>query len=441
MQAVKQLSQERYERPVDDESEKMVIATALAFPDTIEELVIGLKEQDFAHPIYADYYKVIKALYSENPGFDVVEFAERAGTLGSKVIGLMSKYGVSGAMMPGLIKKLKKVTKRRAIYDAAFVMASKALDQAWEPEQVLGEASQYIDNVTSESTPDPERIIDVVERQINNYQSDKRPGVETGWTDLDDSWAGFCPGEVTVLAARPSMGKTALAQEMAERTARKTGEPVLVFSLEMSNDYLVDRYISAKMGVNVDWFRRGTVPKEQFERTYQKVLAEYADLKLFLQDEPNVTTYDIQAQARKLKKAEGGLALVVVDYLTLIADDKERGESEHLKVQAMTRRLRAMAKNLKVPVLLLAQLSRELERRPNKRPTLPDLRESGGIEEAADNILFIYRDSYYNPECDEPNKAEIIIAKQKQGARGVTIPLFYDPAKGKWADMDWRNDL
>jgi len=420
-------------RPVDQDTEKMIIATALNYPETLEDAVGALSDYDFGHPVYQGLFKVIQDLYAEEGQVDLSAFVSRSGLEASKAVGLINE-AISGTMMPGLIKKLKEVTRRRAMYDAAYAMASKALDKATDTGEALNEATKYIDQISTDQLPEPERIIDVVERRINDYSAGRRPGTPTGWKDLDKTWAGFCPGELTILAARPSMGKTALAQAMAENIAQDTGAPVFIFSLEMSNDYLVDRYISSQMGINVDWFRRGTVPKETFEKTYPKVLEHYAKLKIYLQDQSNLTTHDIQAQARKTQKKEG-LGLIIVDYLTLIADEKDRGESEHLKVQAMTRRLRAIAKNLQVPVLVLAQLSRELEKRTDKRPTLPDLRESGGIEEAADNVLFIYRDSYYNPDTENQNQAEIIVAKQKQGPRGVTALLYYEPGKGIWGDL------
>lgn len=416
-------------RPADTEAERLALATALVYPDTLDDLMT-LAEVDFDSQQTRKLFRVICEMGREANEIDWVEFSQRSGLKQSDVVRLTA-LAVSGAMMPGLVKKLRDLSRRRAMIEAGTMLQQRAQDMSTETDALLAEAAGRIEDATLNTTTEPELIIDVVERRMDNLVAGQgTQGIPTGLIDLDEVWSGFFPGEITILAARPSMGKTALAQFMAQNVAEKTNMPVLFFSLEMANEYLVDRYISTTINSSVDTLRRGQVAKKYLEGQFDRVLKHFAALKIYLQDQSKITTQEIQAQARKIQKREG-LSLVVVDYLTLIADDKERGESEHLKVQAITRRLRTIAKTLKVPVMVLAQLNRGLENRQNKRPQMSDLRESGGIEEAADNVLFIYRDKYYNPDNGD-ERTEIIIGKQKQGPRGFTAYVDYQPDKGLW---------
>lgn len=430
---------EDFRVPSDVELEKLAIGTVLVFPDALEDF-LSLRSDNFYSDTGKACYKAIKELVNEGEtdwnegGLNWIKFAEKTGLKNSNVSKLANE-AISAAQMPSIVKSLQGLTKRRAMLKAAIEIQESVADRQADPDEMLSKALDYLEGAAVANAAEPVKIIDVVERRFDNLMGEEASseGVGTGLIDLDDRWAGFFPGELTVLAARPSMGKTAFAQMLCVEVAQKTKEAVLMFSLEMSNDYLVDRYISSELEVDVDLLRRGQVGQKYLNDRYAKVMEHFAKLPIYLQDQTKVTTHDILAQARKVQRQEG-LSLIVVDYLTLLADDREAGDSEHLKVQALTRRLRAIGKNLGVPVLVLAQLSREVERRPNNRPVLSDLRESGGIEEAADNVLFLYRDAYYNPESDDKS-TEIIIAKQKQGPRGVTAAVYYQPDIGVFRNL------
>jgi len=415
------------------ETEELAVATALSFPGAMDEF-LTLKADDFTAPKCKKAFEVIREVTDNGKkDFDIVLFKEKMGVEDREVSKWMT-MGFSETYMEVAVRSLKNLSRRRAVYLAAQKIFDKAGSEACDTDELIAEAGQLLDYASEGRAKAPEHIGDIVSRRFEQYQAgeDGQKGIKTGWADLDDIWAGFYPGELTVLAGRPSMGKTAFAQALSEGVAFRTNEPVLVYSLEMSSDYLGDRYISGRAGVDLDLWRRGRakVSPEAMEKTQ----SYYSSIPLYLQDQSEITTYEIQAQARKMQKDQG-LSLVVVDFLTLLGDVKERGESEHLKVSAMCRRLRAMAKSLNIPVLVLAQVSRAVEHTEDKRPRLSHLKESGGIEEAADNVLFIYREGYYFEGCEHPNKAEIIVAKQKQGPRNITAPLYYDPETGRFRNL------
>jgi len=424
-------------RPGDSGAERALVGAILRFPADADDAMTTLTEKDFDHTGYRNMFVALREQYLSDTwgsgGADWVQLAAKAKVEGSTIM-KMSDEAISGAQIPGLIRRLKDLTRRRAMVDAGILMAEKAHDYSIDSEELLAQAGSYIDDAAVSEAKEPVALIDVVEQVFDNYQGGKSmKGVPTGLTDLDDLWAGFIAPELTVMAARPSMGKSQLAFYLASQVAEYMKLPVAVYSLEMSTDQVALRYIASELGVEVDQLRREMVSKEKVESMSPQILTKYAKSQIMVQDEPNLSTIDILGQARQMKRTKG-LGLLVVDYLNLLADKKESGDTRATLFEEMTRRIRSIGKKLNVPVLLLAQLNRDCEKRDNKRPVMSDLKESGGIEASSDNIIFLYRENYYKPEITD-NTLEVILAKQKQGPRGVTAYVIYEPETGRFFNL------
>jgi replicative DNA helicase len=241
-------------------------------------------------------------------------------------------------------------------------------------------------------------------------------GVPTGFSDFDRYTAGLQPSDLIIIAGRPSMGKTALALNIGYNAAQMTKKAVAVFSLEMSKQQLGIRLLGFDAGIDATKLRTGFLRDKEWERLTDSA-NRLSELPVFIDDSSAISVLEMKAKCRRLKKNHD-LSLVVVDYLQLI-QSRKTAESRHLEISEISRMLKALAKDLNVPVLALSQLNRKVEDRPNKRPQLADLRESGAIEQDADVIAFIYRDEMYNPDLEENrNIAEIIVAKQRNGPTG-----------------------
>ncbi|MEN9406035.1 MAG: replicative helicase [Bacillota bacterium] len=246
-------------------------------------------------------------------------------------------------------------------------------------------------------------------------------GLATGFLDLDRLTSGLKPSELTIIAARPSMGKTALALNLAQNMAVRLGKVVAIFNLEMSAVQLAMRMLSAEGNIDAQAFRTGSLKEDDWEKV-ALAMSALSEAKIFIDDTPGITIYEMRAKLRRLK-SEHGLDAVVVDYLQLIGGSS-RIENRQQEISEISRSLKLLARELDVPVLALSQLSRAVEQRHDKRPMLSDLRESGSIEQDADIVAFIYRDDYYNEESEKKNVAEIIIGKQRSGPVGKVELLF-----------------
>jgi len=248
-------------------------------------------------------------------------------------------------------------------------------------------------------------------------------GLETGYVDLDEQLSGLQPSNLIVVGARPAMGKTSFALGMVAHAGVRLGQPVLLFSLEMSHLELTQRLLCAEARVDASRLRTGRLRESDWPKIGHAI-SRMSEAPIFIDDNPNLTVMDIRARARRLK-SQHGLSLVVVDYLQLMTG-RHGVENRQVEVSEISRGLKILARELQVPVVALSQLSRALESRQDKRPMLADLRESGSIEQDSDVVLFIYRDEIYNPDSPDRGTAEIIIAKHRNGPTGVTQLAFVD---------------
>lgn len=409
----------------DHEIESTAIGCAMQYNETTEDLM-KLTESDFTHPTLIELFKLIKNLYAEGHDISIVGINTKLKQAGiditiPQLVTIQNKAISSVDIIP-CIEKLRELTERRTLHKLGEYFTREASNTETTPTALIQKATDYIETCSTNKPP-PEAMNDVIARRIEEHKKGTlKQGIPTKLYDLDNKWGGFTAGELTVLAARPSMGKTALAQHFAEQFS----EPVIMFSLEMKREAIADRMLSKSLDVDLDDLRRGKVDKSKL-----KIPAPTA---IYIDDSSDVSTFDIMAQCRKLKRKKG-LGLVIIDFLTLLNDQREAGQSDHQKINDITRKLRNIANKLDVPVLVLAQLNRGVESRSDKRPTMADLRESGGIEEAADNILLLYREEYYNPTTEDKKIVEVIIGKQKQGPRGLIVKLFYDDTRGIFKNL------
>jgi replicative DNA helicase len=258
-------------------------------------------------------------------------------------------------------------------------------------------------------------------------------GTPTGFVDLDRMISGLKGSELIILAARPSMGKTAFALNLAQNVGVRAGKTVALFSLEMSASQLVMRMLAAEGNIDAQGFRTGNLNEEDWEKLTM-AMSTLSEAPIFIDDTPGITVYDIRAKLRRLK-AEHGLGLVVIDYLQLITG--RGGDSRQQEISEISRSLKLLAREFDVPVIALSQLSRAVEQRQDKRPMLSDLRESGSIEQDADVVAFLYRDDYYNEESEKKNIAELIIGKQRNGPVGK-VELLFLKNYNKFLSLDLR---
>jgi len=265
------------------------------------------------------------------------------------------------------------------------------------------------------------QLIDRVTELAENGAEDVT-GVRTGFYDLDRNTAGLQPGDLIILAARPSMGKTAFALNIAENVSVNEGLPVVVFSMEMGAAQLALRLVGSQGRIDQQHLRTGRLDNDEWGRLTEAV-ERLSKSAVFIDETPALTSPELRARARRQARQCGQLGLIVIDYLQLMAGSGD-GENRATEISEISRGLKALAKELHCPVIALSQLNRSVESRPDKRPMMSDLRESGAIEQDADIIMFIYRDEYYNKESKEPGVAEIIIAKQRNGPVGTTKLAF-----------------
>ncbi len=422
--------------PQNIEAERTLLG-GLLMEDGALLKVVELLEPDFfykeAHKII---YSAILELFDKNEPYDLVTVHNhlKSSGLSDKVGGAAYLAELTDILPLGSnIVNYAKIIRDKAILrnliEKSADILNRCFDEAGDVDELLERAETSIFEVTQTKIKQSFShvstvLIDTIKKVESLYERKELiTGVPTGFTDLDKITAGLQPSDLIIIAGRPSMGKTALALNIAKHAAAYEDVPVAIFSLEMASEQLVLRMLSAEAKVDAHELRTGFLQDNDWPR-----LTEAADTlsqaPILIDETPAITITEMRAKARRLKM-EAGLGLVVVDYLQLMRsrNTTERREQE---ISEISRSLKAMAKELQVPVVALSQLNRNVESRPNKRPQLADLRESGAIEQDADLIMFIYRDEVYNHSDDNPNKgkAEINVAKQRNGPIGTVTLSF-----------------
>ena len=325
----------------------------------------------------------------------------------------------------------EKAVKRRLIQVNEEIANTCYADQE-EMDTVLSETEEKIFRVlqargAAEFVPIDQVTINVMERIQEAYMSGAPvTGIPTGFIDLDNRTSGMQPSDLILIAARPSMGKTAFVLNLVEHAALKKRLSCMIFSLEMSKEQLVNRLLSMESGVDAQKIRTGQLTPSDFEMLLEAAVRVSGSPNLLIDDTPGISITELRSKCRK-RKLESGLDMIIIDYLQLMSGSGGRSsDSRQQEIAEISRSLKALAREMKAPVIALSQLSRACESRPDHRPMLSDLRESGAIEQDADVVMFLYRDDYYNKDTDHPNEAEVIIAKQRNGPIG-TVTLLWKP--------------
>src|SRR3954467_3152789 len=431
--------------PHSIEAEQSVLGAVLLWDGALYGLVIeeGLRPEDFYRDRHRLIYESMLALYQESQPVDPLTVTEHLRSRGelenaggqAEVDGLTGAVpAVGNALRYGRIVREHALLRR--LLAKTYEIQTAVLNRSEQPNVLVEMAERGILEVAHDDrTKDFRQVGEVLEVEIDKWQKLSREGISltgtpSGFADLDEINGGFQPGNLIILAARPSMGKSALVTNIAENVALHPDrpQPVALFSLEMSEAELAQRFIASQASIKGDDLRKGRLKDERKWKRVLETAGRYDAAPLFVDDSSDIGILEVRAKARRLHQqpqAEfGGLGLIIVDYLQLMRTDA-RVDNRVQAVGEVSRGLKILARELSVPVIALSQLSRGVESRTDKRPMLSDLRESGQIEQDADLVMFIYRDEYYNPETtDRPGEAELIIAKHRNGGLG-DVPLTF----------------
>jgi replicative DNA helicase len=422
--------------PHSVEAEQSVLGGLLLENEALDKIADILTDGDFYRHDHRLIYQHIGKLIEHNKPADIVTVAESLeSTAELSGIGGLAYLGALAQNTPTAanIRRYAEIVRERAVMRKLVEVGSGIAESAFSPQgrdaqQLLDEAEARIFQIAEGGKRSSEGFVDikillpqVADRIDQLFQRDNPTdvtGVPTGFTDLDSMTSGFQPGDLVIVAGRPSMGKTAFSLNVAENVALDTGLPVAVFSMEMAATQLAMRMIGSVGRLDQHKMRTGRLEDEDWVRL-TTALGKLNDAPIFIDEGAALTSFDVRARARRLHRQCGKLGLIVVDYLQLMSAPASRqSENRATEISEISRSLKALAKELDVPVVALSQLNRSVEQRPDKRPVMSDLRESGAIEQDADLILFIYRDEVYNAESPEKGTAEIIIAKQRNGPIG-----------------------
>ncbi len=435
--------------PHNLDAEQAVLAAMMLDKDAIYEIVPILKEKDFYKEAHGIIYRTIVDLAEQGEPVDLITITEslrKSGNL-EKVGGVGYIAQVANAIgtstgVTHYAELIKEKSLLRSLIKIATNLAARSYKDSEETEQILNDAERMIleisqGRVRGGLVPISEVIEGTIERlEILNNKKSEITGLTSGFRDLDKFTSGWQNSDLIIVAARPAMGKTSFCLNLAANAALLAKVPVAIFSLEMSREQLVQRMLSSAAMIDQQKLRTGRLlDKEWIALT--SALGPLAEAPIYIDDTPAISVREIRAKTRRLK-AEKGLGLVVIDYLQLMSTGR-RVESRQQEISEISRSLKALARELDIPIIALSQLSRAVEQSQNKRPSLSHLRESGALEQDADIVMFIYRDEYYNPESEKKAIAEIIIAKHRNGPVG-TVELTFLKEFTKFGDLARREE-
>ncbi|MBL8535189.1 MAG: replicative DNA helicase [Betaproteobacteria bacterium] len=426
--------------PHSVEAEQAVLGGLLLENSAWDRIGDLITEDDFYRADHRLVWRHISRLIEASRPADVLtaaESLERSDELekagGLAYVAMLAENTPSAAN----IRRYAEIVRERSIMRKLVEVGSSIADSAYQPAgrdaaKLLDEAEAKVFEIAEAGSRGkqgfqaiPHLLTQVVERIDMLYNRDNPndvTGVPTGYTDLDEMTSGMQPGDLVIVAGRPSMGKTALSLNIAENVALDAGLPVAVFSMEMAATQLVLRLLGSVGRLDQHKLRTGRLLDEDWQRLTQSV-GRLNDAPIHIDETPALTALEVRARSRRLHRQYGKLGLIVIDYLQLMSASSQ-GENRATEISEISRALKALAKELDTPVIALSQLNRSLEQRPNKRPVMSDLRESGAIEQDADVILFIYRDEVYNPDSPDKGTAEVIIGKQRNGPIGTVRLTF-----------------
>ena len=436
--------------PYNMQAEQSVLGAVLLKPDTLTDLVEILKPEMFYTRQNAQIWTEMLRLFTNDQTIDFVTLLDAVVSDGVFPSADEAKIYLTGLAetVPSIsnVKAYAQIVQEKYLVRQLMGVAKDILQDAGdEPDAdlLLENAEQRIYEIrsgrdSSALTPLSSSMVETLTnlQKISGPDADKYKGIPTGFRLLDTVLTGLGRGDLVILAARPGMGKTSFALNIATRVAMQQKVPVAIFSLEMTKEQLTNRILSSEAGIDSQAFRTGALRAEDWE--YLALATEKLhDAPIYMDDTSGITITEMKAKIRRVNQdpARPNVGLIVIDYLQLMSGSGGRSsDSRQQEISDISRSLKALARELQVPVIALSQLSRAVEQRPEHRPMLSDLRESGAIEQDADVVMFLYRDDYYNPDTEKKGIAEVIIAKQRNGPIG-TIELVWLPDYTKFANL------
>lgn len=422
--------------PHDIEAEKSILATVFLDPANFDDVMVKLTPEDFYGPGNAEIFQAMKRLSMSGTVIskasvlqELVNMHRLEAAGGPAYIGSLVEYEHTSGGLAYLVEKVKSLSLRRKLLTASLSIAKDCTAIQLDTDTLLAEAEQKIFDLSrekgAESLVPMEKVVESVYQDIMSRHKTRNAfiGLRSGFTDLDTLTSGFQKGNLVIIAARPSMGKTALALNIAAHAALHEDKSVLIFSLEMSRAELGLRMLAAESGIDAKALKEGRLRTEDLD-DFQRSVLRLSAARIYVDDTPALAVFDIRSRIRRMANISK-CDLVIVDYLQLVAGSPDTARaSREQEISEVSRMLKAIAKEFSVPVLALSQLNRAAELRKDKRPELADLRESGAIEQDADLIIFIYRDEYYNPDTQDKGIAELLVKKHRNGPTGVVKVIF-----------------
>lgn len=420
--------------PHSIEAEQAVLASMFYDRDAIIEVMAILKPGDFYRQDHRVLYSTIIVLNEQQVPIDLITVTEQLQKDGNveKAGGVTYVAQVSNSLGKAVnaiyyANIVKEKATLRDLIQIANNISNRSYENSEDTENLLDDAERMVLEISQKRTrsgliPISEIISDTLDHieRLSNLK-EGLTGVTSGLIDLDKMTNGWQKSDFIILAARPAMGKTALALNMAQNAAIATGQPVAIFSLEMSKEQLVNRMVSSIAEIDQQTLRTGRLFGDDWIRLVQAI-TPLANAPVFIDDTPSISIREIRAKGRRLK-AEHGLSMIIIDYLQLMGGSG-RAENRQQEVSQISRSLKGLARELDIPIIALSQLSRSVEQSGEKKPSLSHLRESGSLEQDADIVMFIYRDEYYNEDSEHKGEAELIIAKHRNGATGSVQVSF-----------------
>jgi replicative DNA helicase len=440
-----------HQPPQNTDAEASLLGAILIDTDAVVKIADIITADDFYDQRHARIYEATSTLYERHSPIDVLTLSDQLksnGLLdmvgGAAYLTELTNYVPTAAHVEQYAEIVAQKALRRRLIQASQDITGISYDESKELHDLIEEAETRLFQVSQhhikQTVVSIETILAESFERLDDLHKDKNKlrGVPTGFKDMDAMLAGLQRSDLFILAARPSMGKTAFALNLAHNVAMLSKQPVLFFSLEMSKEQLVDRLLSMESGVDAWALRTGNLTDSDFEKIGQ-AMGELSEAPIYIDDTPGITVSDLRTKARREAHLHQ-LGLIVVDYLQLMSGGA-RFSSDGNRVQEISeisRGLKGVARELNVPLISLSQLSRSVENRSPQIPQLADLRESGSIEQDADVVAFIYREEYYNPETDRKNITDILIKKHRNGPTGG-VELYFDREKQRFRSVDTRH--
>ena len=432
--------------PHDIEAEQAIIGSLLTDKDAVIAAVEVLQEQDFYREDNKIIYSAILNLYNRAEPIDIITLKSELKSMGKfeavggleYIVQLPDKVPTT-SNVEQYIKIVEEKSMLRALIKTADELITLGYDPTQEVEQVIDTAEKKIFQVMQKKNQKgyssiKDILVDTFTQLEQLYnQKESITGVPTGFVDLDYRTSGLHNSDLILVAARPAMGKSAFALNIATNAAVRAKVPVAIFSLEMSKEQMTNRILCSEAMVDSAKVRTGKIDDDEWAKL-AATSGELSEAGIYIDDTPGISIMEIRAKCRKMK-LEKNIGLVVIDYLQLVQGSNKKGGSREQEIAEISRSLKILAKEIDVPVIALSQLSRAPEQRIDHRPMLSDLRESGSIEQDADIVMFLYRDDYYNEDTEKKNIAEVIIAKHRSGATG-TVELLWLANYTKFANIE-----